>query len=398
MEGKRVLVVMPEVPFPPRKNGVTLRYYPLLLRLSKKFRLTLAAVTDHDDIELGDLRACLDDFIPLQRANSQPSLITKILAQRLRFFPLGVPYDYFKYTTNNISKQIGKVLVREYDAIVWVTLDHLLFENLHHLKKHRLIIDAIDSISLHAIRSTPTNGLIDRLKIGKMKRWEAAIMSAARVGFYISPVDLDAIAPLVQHTKLHISPNGILIEDYIAQKASLQSPSLGFLGNMSYGPNIEAAHRLYRLYRALKKQIPDLSLYIIGRDPDESLLRYTDDPNVHVTGTIDNIWPYVNAVDIFVMPMVKGAGQQNKLLEVMYARRPIVASSVANGGVLAVDNESILIADDELSLQQKILSLLKDVERREKIAAAGERFVRETYDWDAIAARFAAAIEGTPNC
>jgi glycosyltransferase involved in cell wall biosynthesis len=90
--------------------------------------------------------------------------------------------------------------------------------------------------------------------------------------------------------------------------------------------------------------------------------------------------------------MQRGAGQQNKLLEVMYAGRPIVATGVANGGIRAVDGESIILADDEEGLRAKVLTLLRDPLLRERIGAAGARFVRQAYGWDEIAAQFARAI------
>jgi len=396
MKDKSVLVVMRELPYPPRKNGLTLRYYPLLMRLSQQFRLTLAAVIwkQGDDMALGELGDRLDRFIPLHRSAPKPSLSRTLSTQLLRVLPFGIPFDHYDYGAAGFADQLRPILADHYDAVIWVTQDHMLYASLPLLKKHRLIVDAVDSISLHMIRNMKSRGLVRVLRTRKVKHWEAAMIDRAATGFYISPVDLDAVSPLVNHVKLAISPNGTLIEDYIDTRAELTSPSLGFLGNMSYGPNIDAAHRLHRVYRALKQAVPNLSLYIIGRDPDPSLVAYADDPDVHITGTLDSIWPHVNAVDVFVMPMAMGAGLQNKLLEVMYAGKPIVATSVANGGVLAVDGESVIIADDEDAIADAVLSLLRDPERRQRIAAAGARFVRETYDWDHIAARFAAAVRG----
>lgn len=390
---KRVLVVMSEVPFPPRKNGLTLRYYPLLCRLSQQCRVTLAAVGDNEKIELGELHHLLEKFVPLRKQNDKPPIWGKALVRMLQILPFGMPFDYYSYDAATLIRQLKVVLADEYDVVLWVTQSHVLYGSLPFLKKHRLVIDAIDSISLHVMRNNSGDGLIQRLRAAKIRRWEASLMEHARTGFYISPVDRAAIEPLVRKVDLQVSPNGILIEDYTPERAALRSPCLGFLGNMSYEPNIDAVHRLYRLFIALKASIPELSLYIIGRDPVPSILAYGDKPDVYVTGTIDNIWPHVNAVDIFVMPMVKGAGQQNKLLEVMYAARPIIASRVANGGVGAVDGESLLIAEEDAEFEEKILSLLRDPALREKIGAGGARFVRETYDWDRVVKQMAAVLD-----
>ena len=393
----KVLVVMPESPYPPRKNGIALRYYPLLLRLCERFDIDLAMTVDDDKAatNVGELEHKLQRVIPLRRINVQPSLSHRIYAQLHRISPVGVPFGHYYYGAQAMAAQFKSVLSEKYHAVVWVTQNHVLHECLPYLSKHRLIVDGIDSSSLHTVRSLPLPDLMARLKIAKAKRWEAAIINRAKAAFFISPVDLAEVKSLTKRSDLELSPNGILIDDYTPQKLALKSPSIGFLGNMSYRPNIDAVHRLVVLYRDLKESVPDLSLYIIGRDPDHSLLDYAKDPDITFTGTIDCIWPYVNAIDVFVMPMAMGAGQQNKLLEVMFAGRPIVASSIANGGVLAVDGESVLIADDHETLKEKTLSLLLDSELRQRLGANGKKFVDEKYNWDRIAEHFAATID--PN-
>jgi len=393
----KVLVVMPESPYPPRKNGIALRYYPLLLRLCERFDIDLAMTVDDDKAatNVGELEHKLQRVIPLRRINVQPSLSHRIYAQLHRISPVGVPFGHYYYGAQAMAAQFKSVLSEKYHAVVWVTQNHVLHECLPYLSKHRLIVDGIDSSSLHTVRSLPLPDLMARLKIAKAKRWEATIINRAKAAFFISPVDLAEVKSLTKRSDLELSPNGILIDDYTPEKLALKSPSIGFLGNMSYRPNIDAVHRLVAVYRDLKEKIPDLSLYIIGRDPDHSLLDYAKDPDITFTGTIDCIWPYVNAIDVFVMPMAMGAGQQNKLLEVMFAARPIVASSIANGGVLAVDGESVLIADDHETLKEKTLSLLLDSELRQRLGANGKKFVDEKYNWDRIAEHFAATID--PN-
>ena len=393
----KVLVVMPESPYPPRKNGIALRYYPLLLRLCERFDIDLAMTVDDDKAatNVGELEHKLQRVIPLRRINVQPSLSHRIYAQLHRISPVGVPFGHYYYGAQAMAAQFKSVLSEKYHAVVWVTQNHVLHECLPYLSKHRLIVDGIDSSSLHTVRSLPLPDLMARLKIAKAKRWEATIINRAKAAFFISPVDLAEVKSLTKRSDLELSPNGILIDDYTPEKLALKSPSIGFLGNMSYRPNIDAVHRLVAVYRDLKEKIPDLSLYIIGRDPDHSLLDYAKDPDITFTGTIDCIWPYVNAIDVFVMPMAMGAGQQNKLLEVMFAGRPIVASSIANGGVLAVDGESVLIADDHETLKEKTLSLLLDSELRQRLGANGKKFVDEKYNWDRIAEHFAATID--PN-
>ena len=133
-----------------------------------------------------------------------------------------------------------------------------------------------------------------------------------------------------------------------ANPVSIESPNIAFLGNMAYPPNVRAANWLVtELFPRLKKILPELHCYIIGRNPGQDLLRLGDGPAIHITGEVDNIWDYIRAVDVFVFPLFSGAGLQNKVLEAMYASKPVIASPIANEGIGAEHGQEIFIAEHE---------------------------------------------------
>ncbi|MAJ61741.1 MAG: hypothetical protein CBC48_18535, partial [bacterium TMED88] len=90
----------------------------------------------------------------------------------------------------------------------------------------------------------------------------------------------------------------------------------------------------------------------------------------------------------------QGAGLQNKLLEIMYAGRPIVASPEANGGLGAIEGESIELARNEPEFLEKMTALLDDPDRRSRIGAGGRRFVEAEYLWDSVYRKFDRFIRG----
>src|SRR4029079_1233690 len=98
--------------------------------------------------------------------------------------------------------------------------------------------------------------------------------------------------------------------------------------------------------------LPELSLYIIGSNPVDSVRALGKKPGVTVTGTVDDIWPYVNAIDLFVFPLWKGTGLKNKVLEAMYAKRPVVTTRIGNEGIDAVSGRDLVICDSAADFQQ----------------------------------------------
>ncbi len=113
---------------------------------------------------------------------------------------------------------------------------------------------------------------------------------------------------------------------------------------MSYEPCISAALRLAeRIFPRIRSRLGDATLLIIGRDPVPSIRRL-DGAAISVTGTVENIWPYVVSANIFVFPMFEGSGLQNKILEAMYAGVPVVTTPIAAASIGATSGEQLLVA------------------------------------------------------
>ena len=73
------------------------------------------------------------------------------------------------------------------------------------------------------------------------------------------------------------------------------------------------------------------------------MLRKQD--GVTVTGDVPSIWPELYSAGVACFPMEEGAGQQNKLLEAMYARCAVVTSTVGNLGIRGKDDVDLLVRD-----------------------------------------------------
>ena len=189
------------------------------------------------------------------------------------------------------------------------------------IKPGNIVCDLIDSIYLLRKRSPRTLfkkiNLITMLKDRKTKLWEK-YLSHNFTCLYISKEDASA-----SNSDAAIIPNCVVDDDYeIAEPVQLASPNIGCVGNMGYKPNIEACDFLFdKIYPALLKKRPDTYLYVIGRNPSESLLKRNQHPNIHITGDVDNVWSYIKSIDVFVFPIISGTGLQNKVLEAMHAKK-----------------------------------------------------------------------------
>ena len=107
---------------------------------------------------------------------------------------------------------------------------------------------------------------------------------------------------------------------------------------------------------------------------------------VHITGYVPELNPYIEAIDIGVMPSIfEGLGLA--LLEFMALGIPTVTSSVPCFLEVIIDRESGLIAslDDEDSLADHILELLCDPERASAMGQAALERVRSHFSIERLA-------------
>ena len=109
----------------------------------------------------------------------------------------------------------------------------------------------------------------------------------------------------------------------------------------------------------IKCNIRDIKFYIVGKDPIEKL-KALSDPNVIVTGFVEDLDPYYQMADIVVIPVLHGGGVKLKLLEAMGYNKTVVSTSQGARGTDFVDGESILIADDAEKFAENCVSVLND--------------------------------------
>jgi glycosyltransferase involved in cell wall biosynthesis len=87
-------------------------------------------------------------------------------------------------------------------------------------------------------------------------------------------------------------------------------------------------------------------------------------------------------------------GIPNVVVEAMAARLPVVTTRVSGIPELVEDgvNGLLVAPDDPKALADALLRVHRDVQLRERLAAAGEATVRERFDGDLLARRMAALL------
>lgn len=177
-------------------------------------------------------------------------------------------------------------------------------------------------------------------------------------------------------------PNGVDSEYFAPQGTLPQDPSLVFEGNMSFGPSVDAiVYFSKEILPKIRLQVPGVKLFIVGRDP-AAAVRQLQSEEVIVTGSVNDVRPYVDRASVFVCPMRKGAGIKNKLLQAWAMAKPVVATSVAAAGLNARRGDNILVADEPAEFAAKVTALLRSPEMRVSLGRRGRETVLEYHTWD----------------
>lgn len=195
---------------------------------------------------------------------------------------------------------------------------------------------------------------------------------------------LAALMP--QGRRVSVLPNGVDHQYFKPVNIPEVPETIVFSGKMSYNANIAAVKHFHdNILPLIRAERPNVKFIIVGADPPASIRKLADDPNVTVTGYVDDIRPFIARSAVAVCPITVGVGIQNKVLEAMAMGKPVVATSRACSAITAECGESILVADESSEFAAKVIELLSSPERRKEIGRNAAECVRTNHDWSSIA-------------
>ena len=395
----RILLVLPIVPWPIRRNGISLRFAPVIDYLARRYELDVLVLAEEDEPHQSSypFEHCNSLVVMKVPISLLPRWLRRLKGIWCALSLWGPPLSSSRYAGGKLEHALLSYLdQRNYSAVIWAARHlEIACRVRRRCSRTRFVMDVVDSPTLLSFRDASTNPIVRILtRYGGWKWWrlERKVREVFDAVIYISKADAHAVSP--GHTKpVHVVPNGIFHADAPALAgASPANRTIGFLGEMSYQPNVSAALRLAnRIFPRIQTILADTTLLIIGRDPVAEIRRLQG-PRISVTGTVDSIWPYITRANVFVFPMIEGAGLQNKILEAMYAGVPVVTTPMAAHAIGARNGEQLLIADSDAEIAEQALRVLRDSHYGSQLAERARSFVMREFSWPAILPRYEAIV------
>jgi glycosyltransferase involved in cell wall biosynthesis len=222
---------------------------------------------------------------------------------------------------------------------------------------------------------------------------------ADRFGLCVTVSDMDRrlLVSANDRLKVEVSPNGVDTHRYNPLPEEEGAPALLFVGNMGYGPNIDAVdYFCRRILPLVQRGVPDTELWIVGTNPPARVKALCGGA-VHVTGGVEHIEPYYSRCKVCIVPLRAGSGTRLKILEAMALARPVVSTTLGCEGLDVADGVHVLLADSAQGFAEKTVELLVKPELRRRLAAKARELVVSRYDWDTIAERLQEILSQLKN-
>jgi len=199
----------------------------------------------------------------------------------------------------------------------------------------------------------------------------------------------DGVKPGLLHTIPHgFNPEPFRLPPTEGLKAMFGLPDnsvlLAFHGTFSYPPNRDALQVFAEfLLPKLNGAGSLFHVIAIGRNPPQEDIH----PNIHFTGSVEAVGPWLKACDMAVIPLREGGGTRMKIIDCFAAGLPVVSTSKGIEGIPAVNGREAFICDDWQAMANHIMELAQSRELRGRLSAAGEEFT-SGMDWKSLGKRY----------
>ena len=189
-------------------------------------------------------------------------------------------------------------------------------------------------------------------------------------------------------------PNGVDHGYFKPDGKGYDQHRISFIGRMDYYPNQECMIRFCRqVLPLIQERVQEACLDIVGADPTPEIKNLEEHKGVRVTGSVEDVRPYVLRSTTMIAPLKIARGTQNKILEAMAMGVPVISSKVAADGIDAVPGEHLLVADTPEGYADHVISLMSDAKLRDQYAKAGRDRMLSHHDWNRSLKRLDQIIE-----
>ena len=395
----KILFLTAHLPFPPASGGRR-REFELLSRLGKKFEVHLCSLTT-------DLQIDSENAKELQGFSQSVSLFKAYKIPQNKY-ACKYPWLMRRYYSDQAIIQISRMLAEKKFDIVHVEGYYLM--QLVHCKSrvNVLLVEHNMEYNLNLQQMLLSTSLEEAYFYWQeyyyTLYWERYYWRRATKIIAITTDDEASIRRLEPDVNVMFIPNGTdhgfavdqsnklkmsndcsLLDSSVAQVVKQDIPSILFVGNFLYYPNIDAALYFCKdIFPLILEEVPNAILFIVGNSPPTEILALeAQHNNVVITGYVSSLYPFYKTAKVVVCPLRIGGGIKVKILEAVRAGKAIVSTSVGAQG-LNIDNQLLRIADKVSDFANYVIRFLSIAEERHHQEENALQFAKTMPTWNQV--------------
>ncbi|MBU0982878.1 MAG: glycosyltransferase, partial [candidate division Zixibacteria bacterium] len=382
-----ILVLDEEFPHP-LNTGKRIRTFSLTRALTAHNNVSYLAYGDNSSEAATALRnhgiethAVRD----LDREKSGPAFYFRLLLNLLS--PL--PYIVTSHHTSRFDRKLREVL--DTDAI-----DMIICEWTPYAMYVRDLLQPKSIVVAHNIEANiwrryeqnernPLKRAYISIQRAKVEKFERACFGWADGATAVSAIEAEEIAGYGVPYRVETVDNGVDTEYFAPQEVVIDPDQLVFTGSMDWRPNQDAIEYFVTEVFPLARRVrPNLKIDVVGRKPPSHIRDLGKVSGVTITGTVDDVRPYIARAALYVVPLRIGGGSRLKILEAMAMRKPILSTGVGAEGLNVTSERHLILADGTREIAAGIERCLTDPDLCRTIAANGRELVLDRYRWSSL--------------
>lgn len=202
----------------------------------------------------------------------------------------------------------------------------------------------------------------------------------------VGPHDRDRLRAISPHLPVHAAPIPIA-----ASPLSISRPTSGaallLMSSSAVFHELSLAWFLRHAWPQIRRANPEATLMLAGRICETALRFGLDEaPAIELLGTVPSPAEAFVRADVVIAPYYFGDGVKLKILEALAHGLPVVTTSPGLSNTELVTDRDLLVADDGPGFAMAVTRLLRDPERRARLASNAVRYI-ETHHSESVADR-----------
>ncbi len=381
----KVLLLTTKPPYPLTDGGRIAVYEPLRRLAARGHQITL--LTFRSPGQDQDAAAHLETLCRVVYV--QHDTRTRLIGMALNLLS-SLPYNIAKYRSPGMVQKLREILAAEaFDVVHLEQVHTACYQEIASRDFGLPVVLRQVNVESHLAErfwqtQTGLRRIYARLQAARLRRYEAEMCARADRCLAITAGDAERFRGLSPRAQVRVIPAGVDPAEFQPAPHLEEADTVVFVGSMDWLPNTDAALWFAReVLPLVRREFPALQFYVVGRRPSSDVQRLAESTDIHVTGYVDDVRPYLARAAVCVIPLRAGGGMRVKLLQAMAMAKPAVSTTVGADGIAAEHGQHLLLADTASDFASSIVRLLRDRELCARLGQAARRLVEEHYSWEA---------------